>query len=149
MPDDTKPERPTRAAMDSLVRRVELLESLLATAKLERDEALEDRDRWRAAHAPDAEAEALAGCVRAIGGLLDAGVGGRNRMALPALDYWPQPSASSTPVGRVLLHLAGRYNVPLQETPPSAVTVEEADRLVLVAPAIADQLLNVGSARLP
>lgn len=39
MPDETpKPERPTRAAMDALGRKVDLLETLLETARLERTE---------------------------------------------------------------------------------------------------------------
>lgn len=62
-------------------------------------------------------------------------------------DWW-RGQAPSSPVGRVLLHLAGRYGVPLEESPPP-VDVQEADRLVLVRPAIADQLIHAGEARQP
>lgn len=152
MPDEPKPERPTRAAMDALTRKVALLETLLATARQERDEVEADRNRWREERAPDGEAEAIAGCVRALEEFL-----GQRRVGSPVNGASYQYGAgfsgfveqpSSTPIGRVLLHLAARYGVPL-EPPPPPVFEPPAERLIVVPVDLANQLENAGQARQP
>lgn len=150
--ETTKPERPTRAAMDALARRVELLESLLETAREERDAATEDRNRWREVRSPDAEAQAIADCVRAVGVLLDGGGNNANRLRRGEMQYlrsseWFPAPASATPVGRLLLHLAARFGVPLQEVVPEPERESAGNQLVLVSAEVAETLARAGEVR--
>ena len=126
MPDETPTPRPTKAAIEQLTR--ERDQALATAAGIQADlaRALEDRDAWRAARVTDDEAEAISGCVRALDALIASGgrnTGGGYAVAMPSRQYVPDPR--ETPVGRVLLHLSGRYGVPLVPMPPPEIDPEE------------------------
>jgi hypothetical protein len=119
-------------------------------------EAQTDRDRWRTERLTDREAECLSMCVRAIeefrhgpvtrapdGAAMTPTNANPGRYYPPEVQYGtissPMAQAHETPIGRVLLNLAQRFDVPLApfERPPR---VEEGQELVSVPAAVASQL---------
>lgn len=126
-PDAPQP-RPTKAAMAALQQELVEQRRLTSAALHQAEEAAEDRNRWRDAKIQDSEAEAISGCVRALDELT-----GRNRnrsgndFAAMSPSYGPSypQDPTTTPVGRVLIHLAQRYGVALIPTPPPEVDLEE------------------------
>lgn len=114
----------------------------------QRDDAVADRDRWRNAKASDPEAEALAGCVRAIEGLHEAqrlaAEARRNRIGSTyygetATYRSEQPAALTMPEGRILLSLAARFGVPIEATPP--IQRPAGEQVLVSVPAhVAEQL---------
>lgn len=124
--------RPTKAAMAAL--QAELDAALEGQAQLQGHlEILTvDRDAWRAAHHTDAETEALAGCTRAIDALLtseferaeeqarqtSARGGYTTHTVVRAPLTGDGRSTVDHQVGRILLHLAARFGVPIQAVVP-------------------------------
>lgn len=109
-----------------------------------------DRDRWRAERLSDPEAEALAGCLRAFE-QMDEQERARaarvtnayaNTMGSPRWASLP-PSPLESPVGRVLLHLAARYGIPLEAKVPEPIP-EPGRRLMSLPAELAEQLEQMG-----
>lgn len=103
-----------------------------------------ERDQWRTAHLPDREAEALAGCARALEAMTSGHNGEVTAYATGGfvhLDTYANrqaPKATDSPVGRILLALAGRYDVPIAAVPP---VVNRPERVLLSVPAeLAEQI---------
>lgn len=145
MPDnETKPDRPTRAGMEALTRRVDLLEGLLGRARSDLEAMTLDRDSWQQAHAPDPEAEAIAGCVRAIdemrSGGRSAARANRGMSYMGEATTWAPPRPQDVPEGRVLLNLAARYGVALVPAPEPEPIDRGGQRLVSVPAHVAEQL---------
>lgn len=142
--ETTKPERPTRAAMDDLQNRLDRALSALGRRDEEVEALARDRDEWRAARAPDGEAEALAGCVRAIEAMYssDRNPNASGIMPTRSRVHGGHAPASETAVGRVLLHLAGRFGVQLQEVPSPEPDPDTAR----VPRHLAEELLRLGEA---
>lgn len=107
-------------------------------AQLEQVRREADALRARAdalAAAAEPEADALAGCTKAIEAMYAAErAAARNvNAAWPNYCGGPGPSAHRSAVGRILLHLAARYGVPLvpepPPTPPESVLVQAPSHL--------------------
>lgn len=163
MADTPIPARPTKAAMKALADQLEEAQGFLVQRERElaRQRASHEdqvatlaaeRDEWRAARIGDPEAEALSGCVRAIDGLLNARSVGSTNTGYSSMAYSghaysvPGPAApEATPVGRILLHLANRFGVPLVAATPPAPDADEPT-LVSVPRRLAQQLIESGQA---
>lgn len=138
--------RPTKALVTELLQklreadeRADHLHRQRAAMGVERDEARTERDEWKAAHLPDPEAEALAGCVRAIEALVNP-PNQRGTLGYTPTAHWGytgRPDALSMPVGRILLALAARYGVPVE---PTAQPEPTGQVLVSVPAHVAEQL---------
>lgn len=107
--------------------------------------AIDERDAWRTAHAPDPEADALAGCVRAIEGMRAAAKKRTDydNFASSYTQYGTieeeRPSALAVPEGRILLSLAARYGLAIEATVPKPRIIE-GQRLVSMPAALAEQI---------
>lgn len=120
--------------------------SELNSEQTENERLRQDRDHWRDARLPDKEAEALAGCARALAEMLKTD--GRNVSSDFASSFGrptfgntieERPSALAHPVGRVLLALAARYGLEIEAVRPEPRVVE-GQRLVAVPGPIAEEL---------
>jgi hypothetical protein len=152
---DAPKERPTRAAMDRLEAELRAnqsdIQSLRRQLEQERERtkaAKTEADDWRAVKVADPEAEALSGCIRAIDVMRSASnvnlMG--SSIGSSSYSYGQQPvhiPAEATPVGRILLHLAARYDIPIVDAPPP----RREDVTVLVDPGTAARLIDDGLAR--
>lgn len=122
-------------ARDDLAAATKRSDELMLDLQLAGEEAerlRKDRDDWRDARLPDREAEALSGCVRALDEMMEPPV---NR----SVDHYalarPSPRrveyAGDSPVGRVLLSLAARYGLRIDEAePPPDLVGPPVDRLI-------------------
>lgn len=106
-----------------------------------------ERDAWRDARLPDPEAEALAGCVRAIEGMRETERAARQRTSNFASNYEPsyrgpddRPTALRSAEGRILLALAARYGLAIEATVPKPPPPVEGERLVALPAAVARQV---------
>lgn len=95
----------------------------------------------------DLEATALAGCVRAIEAMHAAQRAGRNNefgYATLQSSYHQRPDytaeALGSDVGRILLHLAARYGIPIEPRQPEPIAPPEPRQLIEVPARIAQQL---------
>lgn len=130
----------------------EEMERRALRAESEREELRDERNHWRDARVPDPEAEALAGCVRA---LEEMGNGRTLSVNEHAMGMSPgrrlntietygnrtemSEAAGDHPIGRILIALASRYGVPLVAVPPEPIVIE--GRRILSVPAeLADQI---------
>lgn len=142
--------RPTRAALDEAERRADEALAEADALRVQLQLAEFERDSWRAERLDVPEAEALARCVRAIDSILfpgaeravrTAGDGTINVGTMPAQISggisWHTSSSPSLiasvrratvdyPVGRILLHLAAIFDVPLDAA--EAEELEPAER---------------------
>lgn len=121
------PLRPTKGAMDALQQQ---LRAALAAAEQRAMDARTEADRRKAAEQAladlDPEARALAGCTAALNDALFSRSTTSNYGTYVGL-VGTQPSAFELPVGRVLLHLAQRFGVPIGpvvEQPPSSPVLD-------------------------
>lgn len=135
--------RPTKALVDELRAQLAARDQQLVTAAAgirALEKALD------AAPVADREARALAGCVAALDGMLadersarSPGITYDYSATHSIRDYRARPPALDSPVGRILLHLASRYGVPIEATPPPPATATGPQVMVVPAP-VAEQL---------
>lgn len=125
---------------------LEHFESEFEDAERRLIETRRERDAWRDARIADPEAEALAGCVRAIEKMHnDIGARARNTNFGASQWHYPscsdRPSALASPVGRILLSLIARYGLEIEAVaPPPSPPPPEGDRLVMVPAYLADSV---------
>lgn len=100
---DSRP-RPTRALLDQREQQLAETSRELRSMRIELDELRTQRDHLDARSEPEADAMAL--CVQALDGMRAEIAAARRRAST-----WGE--ADSSPVERVLLYLAHRYDVPL------------------------------------
>lgn len=137
----TTEERPTKALVAEL-------RAQLAALTAARHDALMDlrtsEDRRKVFDA-DPEARCLAECTAAIDAL-KAAYQAASRRSSYGTPGWvdpfdtTRPAALSNPVGRVLLHLAARYNQQVGAIPPPVPERPEGQQLVSVPAHVAEQL---------
>lgn len=142
------------AALRDEQERHEQLSSRYERLAAERNAMEQDRDAWRVAHLDDPEAEALAGCVRALrlmeqGGARAAMTPNRTNAGYDDGGYGQQfighrveqgPLALDHPVGRILLALAARWHLPIEATQPPQY-VRQGGRLIFATtPELADEI---------
>lgn len=139
------PTRPTKAAMEQLESERDNARRLLARREADLAAAEAEAAAWKEVKIQDPEAEALSGCVRAIEALITSQSSGRNMVGYSTGFTPPPPTPSDTPIGRILLHLAARYGVPLAAAAAPDVDTEEPVMLS-VPRRVAEQLLESGQA---
>lgn len=139
-------ERVETPAEGRMRERITELEEYLEAAIQNAEHNAKDRDAWRDAHLPDPEAEALAGCVRAIEAMQKAHKNSRNDYGNFASSYTQYgsieeegPSALAAPEGRILLALAARYGLAIEAVVPKPRVIE-GQRLVSMPADLAEQI---------
>lgn len=144
----TAKPRPTRALLDQ--REQQLHDATRELTKLRAELELMRSEVARADARSEPEADAIALCVAALDAMVadqraEADRARRNSTSwhvAPYPDATP-PSAGQTPVGRVLLYLAARYDVPLAELEPDPEPTPEGDDLVVAPAALARKLERI------